>query len=116
MNSQKPLKILAHEVCHLFAALTLCDEEDAHILVKRDLDMEDLTNKACYEVTVYDSSAPEKRFKASAVDSIYNATSELYHVLYNNALAKRKNLGDVFVWAYQSAHKIIAKQEDILQD
>ncbi len=116
MSSQKSLEVLTHEVCHLFAALNLCDENEAHILIQRDLDMEDLTHKACYKVTVYNCYAQEKRFNASAASSIYDATSELYHVLYNNALAKRKNLGDVFVWAYQSAHKILAKQEDILQD
>lgn len=115
MKTQKSIEVLMQDVSNLFAALALCEENDVRFSISRNLDLEDLTGTVSYDVWVCNKLAPLQGFVGSA-NSISDAFSELYFILYNNALIKQKELGDVFVWAYGDAHKIISLQEDILQD
>lgn len=101
-------------IIDLFSSLNHCKESNVCILIARDFESEDLLEDICYEVWVYDRSAPLKGFKASAIGSIDSAVSELYAKLYHLALNKKKELDTAFPWMHQKANEILSTNEETL--
>lgn len=103
-------------IIDLFSSLQQCEESNVCILTARDLENEDLLETICYEAWVYDRSFPLKGMKASAIGSVEAAIDELYSNLYQLALNKKKESGDVFPWMHQKAFQILSTEKKSLSE